>query len=284
MHKRKTHLEGKPLFYNASLQAKYHSEIQKLVLIMSEETHEAIEALFRGETADEFFNQQEKASASDASITSESKKLMRKLTEKFDLLFNREAPALAALMVDKTKKASESALKISLIQLSGGLSLNTGIVPKGMDDVANAIIAENVALIKSIPAQYLNDIQGAVMRSITTGSGVNELVPFLQKHKMISLRKARMIAYDQTRKAYTAINKQRLQAIGVKQYKWQHSGGGREPRPSHIAMDGNIYSFDNPPQINKDNPGQPPEFGIPGQSINCRCTMNPVINFEDEES
>jgi uncharacterized protein with gpF-like domain len=44
-------------------------------------------------------------------------------------------------------------------------------------------------------------------------------------------------------------------------------------------MDGNVYSFDDPPIIDK-NTG---ERGIPGQAINCRCFMVPVIEFEDEE-
>ena len=48
-------------------------------------------------------------------------------------------------------------------------------------------MTENVGLIKSIPAQYLNGVQGAVMRSITTGNGMQDLVPYLQKHKGITL-------------------------------------------------------------------------------------------------
>jgi hypothetical protein len=35
-------------------------------------------------------------------------------------------------------------------------------------------VTENVGLIKSIPTQYLGGVQGAVMRSITTGNGMQD--------------------------------------------------------------------------------------------------------------
>ena len=279
---RDTNLLGKPLFYNASQQARYQRALQQLVAQMTKETVEQIKRLFHGDTADDFFDQQAEAAALDASITAQAKKLMNKLTLKFQQLFNSKAQGLAETMVEGAKKTSQSTLGSSLKQLSGGLSLKTGIVPKGMEDVANASVQENVALIKSIPSQYLTNVQGSVMRSITTGAGIADLLPAISKHGAVTMRRARFIALDQTRKAYNSINKQRLQAVGVKKFKWLHSGGGREPRKSHLAMDGNIYSFDDLPQINKDNPGQPAEYGIPGQAPGCRCTMNPVISFDEE--
>lgn len=280
---RDTNLLGSPLLYNASSQARYQKVLQTLVKEMAEETVKQVKRLFHGEIADDFFDQQAEAAALDASITSTAKKLMNKLTLKFQQLFNSKAQGLAETMVDGAKRTSESNLKTSLKQLSGGLSLKTGIVPAGMEDVANASIQENVQLIKSIPQQYLTQVQGSVMRSITTGAGVADLIPAISKHGAVTMRRAKLIAFDQTRKAYNSINKQRLQAVGVKKFKWLHSGGGREPRKSHIAMDGNIYSFDDLPQINKDNPGQAAEYGIPGQAPNCRCTMNPVISFDEGE-
>ena len=280
---RDTNVLGKPLLYNASQQAKYQKSIQNLVKQMTKETMEQTQKLFHGEIADDYFEQQAQAAALDASITNAAKKLMNKLTAKFQQLFNSKAEGLAITMVNGAKKTSETNLHSSLKQLSGGLSLKTGIVPKGMEDVANASIQENVALIKSIPGRYLTDVQGAVMRSITTGAGLADLIPAISKYNGITMRRARFIAQDQTRKAYNSINKQRLQAIGVKQFKWLHSGGGREPRRSHLAMSGNIYSFDDLPQINKDNKGQPPEYGIPGQAPGCRCTMNPIISFDSGE-
>jgi uncharacterized protein with gpF-like domain len=70
-----------------------------------------------------------------------------------------------------------------------------------------------------------------------------------------------------------------MQKIGIKKFKWRHSGGGAHPRPLHRnVLNGNIYSFDDPPVIDEKT-GQ---RGFPGQLINCRCVMISVIEFDED--
>lgn len=299
---RNTTLRGVRLSYNASQQAKYQRALRKLVQRMVDETKKQIIKLFNGELADDYFDQQEEVASMDDkniipviasatisnSIAKKSNKLVSALTAKFQQLFNMNADPIATGMIRDTAKTSETNLHVSLKQLSGGLSIKTGVVPDGMEDVAQALINENVSLIKSIPQQYFTDISGAVMRSITTGNGLADLVPAIQRHTAQTYRRVKNIALDQTRKAYNSINKQRMQAIGVKQFEWVHSGGGQHPRRSHIRLGqppDNIYSFDDLPVINEEQVEkgyEQPIRGIPGQAINCRCTMTPVIKFDDE--
>jgi len=218
----------------------------------------------------------------DASIASQAKILMNALLDKFQQLFNLKALPLASTMLKGAEATSKSTLHASLKKLTGGLSLKTGVVPKGMEDVSKALIAENVSLIKSIPQQYFKDVTGSVMRSITTGHGMADLLPEIKKYKGQTERRAKNLALDQTRKAYNSINKQRMQSIGVKQFEWVHSGGGQKPRESHIKIDGKTFDFENL-ESQQAGYGVPKEDqGIPGHPINCRCTMLPVINFEDE--
>ena len=68
-------------------------------------------------------------------------------------------------------------------------------------------------LIKSIPEQYFKDVTGSVMRSITTGNGLADLVPEIKKYDGQTERRAKLLALDQTRKAYNSINKQRMQSL-----------------------------------------------------------------------
>ena len=185
----------------------------------------------------------------DASITSNAKKVLKKLSDRFNQLFALKSRPLADKMIDGVTEQSESTLHTSLKQLSGGLSLKTGVVPAGMEDVAQASIAENVSLIKSIPEQYFKDVTGSVMRSITVGKGLKTLVPDLMKYQAETgkrtKRRVELLALDQTRKAYNTINKQRLQKIGVKQFEWVHSNAGQKPRDSHRKISGHIFSFEN---------------------------------------
>ena len=278
--KRDTTLHGKRLTYNASQQQKYSSALLNLVREMTEITRREILTLFRNETATEYFKKQKKMAAMDDSLAAAAKRLIAKLTTRFDDMFNSSSVDLSKKMVEGAKQTSETALKSSLNQLTGGLNLKTSVVTKGLEDVSQATVNENVSLIKTIPQQYLGDVTGAVMRSITTGNGLQDLILFIEKYDGMTQRRARNIALDQTRKAYNSINKQRLLTLGVKKFKWLHSGGGQHPRKDHIAMSGNIYSFDDLPVIEK----RTGERGIPGQAINCRCTMTPVIEFEDGET
>ena len=274
-------LRGKQLNYNAAQQRRYVADLEKLIAKMTKDVKKSIENLFNGKIADDYFEGQQEASAMDASIASQARILMNKLTRSFTQLFNSKAAYLAEKMVNASAKLSKSTLHDSLKQLSGGLSLPTGVVPQGMEDVAAATIAENVSLIKSIPEQYLKNVTGAVMRSITTGNGLADLVPEINKYSGQTVRRAKNLALDQTRKAYNSINKQRMQAVGVTHFTWIHSYGGQKPRESHIKIDGHTFSFANL-EAEQAALGVPKEDrNIPGHAINCRCTMQPVITFEE---
>jgi SPP1 gp7 family putative phage head morphogenesis protein len=277
-------LRGQQLNYNASLQRKYTLELKKMTKKMIDETNKQLKKLFNGEIADDFFSQQENIQkiAMDASISSQARILTNYLLSKFNKLFSSKSKDLASKMVINSSEVSKSTLHSSLGKLSGGLSIKTGIIPTGMEDVSTAIIAENVSLIKSIPQEYFKNVTGAVMRSITTGNGIHDLAPEIQKYGKQTQRRAQNIALDQTRKAYNNINKQRLVSIGVKKFEWIHSYGGVSPRKSHIKIDGHIFSFENLEAEQAELGVPESDRGIPGNPINCRCTINPVIDFSDD--
>lgn len=265
-------LAGQPLNPSAAAAARYERRLRKMIDHMTLETLREVTELFDSQPAKVYF-------AQDASLSSQARILTNKLKDKFDGLFGYSAKALAEDTARAANQSSESALKASMKQLSGGLSLNTDFLTAELGEIMTATIAENVALIKSIPAQYFTDIQGAVMRSITTGNGLADLVPFIKKHKGVTDRRAHLIANDQTRKAFSNINRSRLQNMGVSKFKWLHSSGGQTPRKLHEQLNGHIFSFNDLPIIDK----KTGERGIPGQLINCRCRMIPVIDFNDED-
>lgn len=263
-------VQGVPLVPNASIEARYQKQLDALIAKMTGETKKTLVRLFKGDAAEEYF-------AQDESISSQARILTNKLMEKFDEMFARSASSIAESMVNASDAASSASVHASLQQLSGGLSLPTSAITAPMKEVLKASIAENVQLIKSIPQQYFTQVQGAVMRSITTGNGMKDLVPFLEKQDGITKRRARMIANDQTRKVYNQLSKSRMENVGLKKFKWLHTAGSNEPRKRHIELSGQIFSFDDLPVIDDNG-----ERGIPGQAINCRCRMVPVIEFGDE--
>lgn len=267
----KTHaFRGKPLNYNASIQDRYIRELNALVVQMTKQSVREIEKLFKAEMPN---------TALDASISSQARILTNQLKAKFESLFGRKARLFAERMVKAEDRASKATLYSSLKEMSGGLSLKTDVTTGVLKDVIKASITENVSLITNIATEYIDQITGATMRAITTGGGLPAIREELMKREGMTVRRAKNIALDQTRKAYSSINRVRMEAIGVKKFEWVHSGGGQEPRKLHQEMNGNIYSFDNPPIIDE-NTG---ERGFPGQLVNCRCTLIPVIEFEADD-
>ena len=105
--------------------------------------------------------------------------------------------------------------------------IDTSFSDARLEEVIKASTQEAANLIKSIPVNYINEVQGQVMRSITTGQGLKDLVPYLTKKYHGNVRKAKNVALDQTRKAYQSINTSRLKSLGVKKFIWVHSGGGK---------------------------------------------------------
>ena len=261
---------GLPLNPNASIAARYELRMKSLIRRMCEETESEIKELFRSEPALEYF-------AMDDTVSSQAKILMNKLVFKFDKLFSSKAKPFAEAMVDENEDASAEALRASFAQLVEGVTIKTDILTGELKEAITASIAENVALIKSIPTKYLDSVQGAVYRSITSGNGMADLIPFLQKHKGITLRRARIIANDQSRKVFSNINRIRAQKLGVQEYIWLHSSASLEPRKTHKAYNGKKFRFDDPPPGDK-----PGERAGPGILIGCKCRALPIISFSEE--
>ena len=265
---------GKTLPAPVGIGTRYNAEMQALVSEMLRETEREVRKLFESPVA------VESHVMTDASISSQARILINALQTTFSLKFAQRSKPLAERMVSQATAASATAVKRSLKSLSAGMALPTASLKTGpLAEIIKASVAENVGLIRSIPEKYLDNVRGAVMRSITTGNGLQDLVPFMEKQAGQTKRSAKNTALDQTRKAYQSMNAERMKAAGVKSFEWIHSGGGQKPRPDHVAMSGNVYRYDDLPVIDE----RTGERGIPGQAPNCRCTSRPVLDFGDDE-
>lgn len=139
-------------------------------------------------------------------------------------------------------------------------------------DVMQATIAEQVGLIKSIPSEYLTQVQGSVMRSVQAGRDLGTLSAELQQQFGVTKRRAATISRDQNAKATASMNRVRQLELGITTATWYHSSAGRKPRPTHVAMNGKVYDvakgmFD--PAEGK--------FVLPGELINCRCFSRSIV-------
>lgn len=211
----------------------------------------------------------------DASISSQARILFNKLDDKWSKIFNSKSKSITDKFISRVDRDATASLSYSLKELSGGLTIDFPDMPEALNDKVVAATVENVALIRSIGSQFHSRIQSNVMSSLQTGKGALSVFEYIKKAFGMADRRAKIIADDQTRKLTTAINSERMKSVGVKQFEWMHSHGGAEPRELHVSYNGQIFDIDDPPIIDK-RTGQ---RGLPGDAINCRCRMRPVLTF-----
>ena len=265
--------KGERLAHNISIRMRYEREITKLINQMARESEREIKALFKSDGAKDFF-------AQDDSIASQARILLNQLNKRFSLIFNERSKEITDRLLKDVDKNSAKSLQSSIEKLSGGLSIKTDFVSGEVAEVLKASVSRNVNLIKSIQSQYHERIEDLVMRSILPGGrGLQDLTQ-LDKIKDMTVNRGVNIAKDQTRKAYNNINAARMQKVGLNEFIWRHSGGGKNPRSLHQnKLAGNVYSLSDLPIIDE----RTGERGIPGQLPNCGCTMEPVATFGEQD-
>jgi SPP1 gp7 family putative phage head morphogenesis protein len=268
---------GDPLTDPLRVEARYRATMERAIEVMRLAVEREIAALWTGPIAVASPAVPTTGTGDAApSMASQARILTNALQRRFFTFFDRLATPTATAFMAGVDKHSKTNLHKSLAAVSGGLSLKTSVVTGKVKEVTKAGVVENVGLIKSIPRQYFQKIQNAVMRSITTGQGAKTVLDTIRNIGHSTEKRAQLIARDQTSKATTSLNAARMQGLNIRKFQWLHSRGGKEPRPLHInELNGQVFELDKPPIIDE----KTGERGLPGQLINCRCRMVPVVDF-----
>jgi len=175
--------------------------------------------------------------ALDASPAEHLRKAFAKLRKRWLRNIDEAAPKLARWFAQSAARRSDGVL--ARILRDGGFSVKMQHTP-ATRDILEASVAENVALIKSIPQQYLTQVEGIVMRSVQTGRDLEQLTRDLRAQFGVTKRRAAFIALDQNNKATAAMTRARQMEFGLKAI-WRHSHAGKKPRPTHVANDRQPY-------------------------------------------
>lgn len=249
-----------PVHPNVGVEMEYRRRLMRLIEDMHNSVMYWVEARYKNN---------EPAIAMDASAASALRMTINKLKKQWLKNFDEGARDLAAYFAQDVSLRSDAQLKAALKK--AGISIKFKMTP-AQKDIMQATINANVSLIKSIPQEYLKNVEGAVMRSVQTGRDLGALSKELQKKFGVSKRKAALISKDQNNKATSAFNRARQQELGITEAIWMHSHAGEVPRPTHLAMNGKKYDVTQG-MWDKDEGA----YIWPGQLINCRCTSRSVI-------
>lgn len=157
---------------------------------------------------------------------------------------------------------------------------------KWRESQTEAFVEENVSLIKTIPSKFFPEIEELVRRRVSEGVSTTKIKLEIMKKFQSTKKRAKLIARDQINKYHAKLNELRQRESGIEKYIWKTVGdervrgkkGGLYPnaKPSHAALDGEEFSWDDPPVS-----GVRGEKQHPGNPINCRCISIPIFP-EDE--
>lgn len=259
--KRKTARAVRP---NKGVEAAYRRALDRLVAEMARSFEYWIEAAYKA-------NPPRMEIAQDALPSQSLSKLIADLSKRWIRRFDDMAIKIAERFAESGRKATDASFRAAL--KDAGWTVKFQVTPV-MRDAMSATIAENVALIKSIPQQYALDVEGIVMRGFTAGRDLKTISDDLQKRHGVTKRRAALISRDQSNKLTATVTQARRVELGLFEAEWVHSGGGKEPRHSHVQAGKNKLRFDVRKGAYLDG-----EWLLPGQAINCRCSSKTILPF-----
>lgn len=256
--------------YNAGNIRWYQRELLAEIRAMNDEVKQQITNIIRDNPLAE-----DSALAMDANPVTLVKKALEALARKWvDRFINKALPVSDAVF-QRTESSVDRGLMASARR--EGITINMQWT-QAMLEKREAIIAENVSLIRSIPEKYFTEVEGMVYRSVARGGDRKALADEIErnfgKRHGITRRRAEFIARDQVRKATSALSAARQQAAGIKKGTWLHSGGGNHPRHKHVLANGKEFDLDKGLPI-----GDKGQYVMPGEEPNCGCTWKPKLPF-----
>lgn len=252
---------SRPVHANAGVEADYRRVLSQMVDEMRRSCERWIEAKYKAAPP------RVAELAEDATPSEMMRKLLKDLAKRWISRFEESAPKIAEKYVRQMFKRTDSAFMMALKDAGWMVQFKT---TPSINDALQASIAENVGLIKSIPEQYLNKVDGIVMRSYTAGRDLETMTREIRSLYPVTKRRAALIARDQSNKANATCNRTRQLELGIEEAIWMHSHAGKEPRPDHVAANGKRYKIAEGCLISG-------EYIQPGYKINCRCTSKPIL-------
>ena len=137
------------------------------------------------------------------------------------------------------------------------------------------LVSENSLYIKTLPAQWADYASKLAFKMTIEGKRPEQIEAELRKVIPVHMQKnLKLIARTESAKANAAIAQARAEDIGIPCYIWRTCKDERV-RPTHQKMEGVVCFWNDPPAPEGTN------FYHPGNTYNCRCFAEPIIDSRD---
>lgn len=182
-------------------------------------------------------------------------------------------------MVQKTAEANKNRFDRS-VNRATGINIGSVIEAEGLEDFVSLSVNKNVSLIKSLPEEYLKQVETIVNNGVVSGARYSTI----QKEIMARTGSAsaklanriKTIARNEVQTINAQITLRRSEALGITKGIYRTSQDERV-RKCHAELNGVEF------EIAKGAWSKTcKKFIQPGiTDINCRCSYSPVIEVEE---
>jgi SPP1 gp7 family putative phage head morphogenesis protein len=178
------------------------------------------------------------------------------------------AKSVAGRMLAEVSRRDEDAWA----QMSKDMSraLRTEIQTAPIGEAMRQLLADQVALIKSLPTDAAQRVHRLVQEGMFDGVRASETAKEIMRSGEVTKSRATLIARTETSRAATVLTQVRAEHVGITHFVWSTSEDG-DVRPSHKKLAGKVFRWDDPPECD------PGHRALPGAIWNCRCFPSPVI-------
>lgn len=195
----------------------------------------------------------------DANPARRINKMFDRMSEAFYKKFPQERLEKLTKQIAEATSEHQKAQLFRQVKSTIGIDLPS-ILDKGLSARVKQFTAENVALIKTLPQTYFDDIEKRVLAGMRAGTRHEVIATELEDRLGVAESRAKLIARDQVLKFNGELNGIRQQALGIESYIWRTVQDNRV-REEHAEREGQIYKWGEGEQ--------------PGEEVNCRCFSEP---------
>lgn len=174
------------------------------------------------------------------------------------------ATQTASNMLMDVALRDEQTWQVLAKDLSRGLREEIRNAPTGR--VMRQLLADQVDLIQSIPIEAAQRVHRLTLEGIEDSTRASEIAKEIMRSEEVTASRATLIARTEVSRTATTLTEARATSIGSPGYFWETSHDGTV-RSDHKELDGNFFTWDNPPVADKRTGAR----AHPGCIYNCRC-------------
>lgn len=160
-----------------------------------------------------------------------------------------------------------------------GISVKADLTPERRKRIADEW-ENNLRLeIKNFTTDEVLKLRAKVQANVFAGKRFEDMISDIEKSYGVSEKKAKFLARQETNLLVAKFKQARYESQGVFEYRWVCVAGSplHPVRPSHKALQNQIFRFDTPPITTA--PNEPVRRNNPGEDYNCRCNAIPIVRF-----